>query len=37
MVGIVIKLAETVARNAAGQATRSLMRGLLGSIFGGRR
>ncbi len=35
--GMIDKLMQTVARNAAGQATRSLMRGLLGSIFGGRR
>ncbi|MEO6740822.1 MAG: helicase HerA-like domain-containing protein [Chthoniobacteraceae bacterium] len=35
--GMMDKIMQTVARNAAGQATRSLMRGLLGSIFGGRR
>ena len=35
--GMLDKIVQTVARNAAGQATRSLMRGLLGSIFGGRR
>ena len=35
--GMMDKLMQTVARNAAGQATRSLMRGILGSIFGGRR
>ena len=35
--GMFDKIVQTVARNAAGQATRSLMRGLLGSIFGGRR
>ena len=35
--GLLDKIVQSVARNAAGQATRSLMRGLLGSIFGGRR
>ena len=35
--GMLGSLMQTVARNATGQATRSLMRGLLGSIFGGRR
>ena len=35
--GMMDKIMQSVARNAAGQATRSLMRGLLGSIFGGRR
>ena len=35
--GMLGALMQTVARNATGQATRSLMRDLLGSIFGGRR
>ena len=35
--GMIDKIMQSVARNAAGQATRSLMRGLLGSIFGGRK
>ena len=35
--GMLDKIMQSVARNAAGQATRSLMRGLLGSIFGGRK
>jgi DNA helicase HerA-like ATPase len=35
--GMLDKIVQSVARNAAGQATRSLMRGILGSIFGGRR
>ncbi len=34
--GLLDKVVQSVARNAAGQATRSFMRGLLGSIFGGR-
>lgn len=33
--GILGKLAESVARGAANQAARSLMRGLMGSLFGG--
>ncbi|MEQ1850080.1 MAG: helicase HerA-like domain-containing protein [Chthoniobacteraceae bacterium] len=35
--GMMDKIVGSVVRNATGQATRSLMRGLLGSIFGGRR
>ncbi len=35
--GMFDRIIKSVATNAAGQATRSLMRGLLGSIFGGRR
>ena len=35
--GMLDKIMGSVVRNATGQATRSLMRGLLGSIFGGRR
>ncbi len=35
--GLLDRMMKSVATNAAGQATRSLMRGLLGSIFGGRK
>lgn len=35
--GIVGKMMESAARGAMNQAARSLMRGVLGSIFGGRR
>ena len=35
--GLLDRMMKSVVTNATGQATRSLMRGLLGSIFGGRR
>ena len=35
--GMLDRMMKSVVTNATGQATRSLMRGLLGSIFGGRR
>lgn len=35
--GFLTKIAESAARGAANQAARSFMRGVLGSIFGGRR